>query len=73
MASVMVKVAGEGLVNKAHRNSDAGPTSGSSVIYEVVNVPGGVSEEVVVDLIKKTVKSVPHNDSYEVDYAAIAG
>lgn len=73
MASVMVKVAGEGLVNKAHRNSDSGPTSGSSVIYEVIDVPAGVSEDDVVELIKKVVKDVPHNDSYEVDYKAIAG
>lgn len=72
MASVMIKVAGEGLVNKAHRNSDAGPTSGSSVIYEVVNVPAGVADDDVVEAIKKIAKSVPHNDLYEVDYAAVA-
>ncbi len=73
MASVMVKVAGEGLVSKAHRNSDSGPTSGSSVIYEVIGVPDGIAEGDVIEAIKKVANSVPHNDSYEVEYAALVG
>lgn len=73
MASVMVKVAGEGLVNKAHRNSDPGPTTGSSVIYEVIGVPAETSAEDVVELIKKVVNNVPHNESYEVEFSALAG
>jgi hypothetical protein len=69
----MIKVAGEGLVNKAHRNSDPGPTTGSSVIYEVIGVPAGTSEDDVIELVKKVVDKVPHNDSYEVEFSALAG
>ena len=61
MATFMIKVAGEGLVNKAHRNSDAGPTTGSSVIYEVVNVPADVTEDDVIEAVKKTYRAVPRN------------
>ena len=43
MASIMIKKAGEGLVSQAHRNADVGPTSGSSVVYEIQNVPGEVT------------------------------
>jgi hypothetical protein len=71
MATYMIKVAGEGLVNKAHRNSDAGPTSGSSVIYEVTNVPAHVTEDEVIEAIKKVFSSVPHNKAYEVDFTAL--
>lgn len=73
MPTVMVKVAGEGLVNKAHRHSDPGPTTGSSIIYEVMNVPAGVSDDAVVEAVKKVWRAVPHNDAYEVDFAALAG
>lgn len=73
MATFMIKVAGEGLVNKAHRNSDAGPTSGSSIIYEVLNVPADVTEDAVISAVKAAWPAVPHNDAYEVDYAALAG
>ncbi|GEO80390.1 hypothetical protein [Pararhodospirillum oryzae] len=71
MASYMIKVAGEGLVNQAHRNSDAGPTTGSSVIYEVLNVPADVSADDVIALIKQDTKSLPHNSVYEIDYVAL--
>ena len=43
MASYMIKVAGEGAITKAHRTADVGPTSGSSVVYEIQNVPEGVT------------------------------
>lgn len=72
MAVYMIKVAGEGLVNKAHRHSDPGPTSGSSIIYEVQNVPDGVTEDEVVAAVKKVWRNVPHNDAFEVDFAALA-
>lgn len=68
MASCMIKVAGEGLVDKAHRLADPGPTTGSSVIYEVINVPDGVAPEQVVEKVKGVWRNVPHNDSYEVEY-----
>jgi len=73
MATFMIKVAGEGLVNKAHRHSDPGPTSGSSTIYEVVNVPDGLSEDDVIARVKAVWRNVPHNDAYEVEFKDIAG
>lgn len=48
MASVMIKVAGEGLVAAAHRLADPGPTTGSSIIYEVTNVPDGMKASAMV-------------------------
>lgn len=72
MPTFMIKVAGEGLVNAAHRNSDPGPTSGSSVIYEVQNVPAGLSEADVIEAVKKVWRAVPHNDCYEVDFGALS-
>ncbi|MGC2855286.1 hypothetical protein ACM64Y_07395 [Novispirillum sp. DQ9] len=72
MATFMIKVAGEGLVNKAHRHSDPGPTTGSSVIYEVQNVPEGTTEDEVVAAVKKHWPAVPHNDAFEVEFAALA-
>ena len=53
MASIMIKVAGEGAITKAHRTADVGPTSGSSVVYEIQNVPEGVSLEDVSALIPR--------------------
>lgn len=52
MASVMIKVAGEGLVAAAHRLADPGPTSGSSIIYEVTDVPDGLKADDVVAKFK---------------------
>ncbi|MBK1663095.1 hypothetical protein CKO38_03470 [Rhodospirillum rubrum] len=72
MASFMIKVAGEGLVDKAHRLADTGPTTGSSVIYEVLNVPDSVGLDEVIALVKKTGGKPPHK-GYEVDYAVLAG
>ena len=68
MASYMIKVAGEGAITKAHRTADVGPTSGSSVVYEILNVPEGVSLEDVIDAFRgyKTQEKV-----YEVEYAAL--
>ncbi len=68
MASIMIKVAGEGLVSKAHRNADLGPTSGSSVVYEVQNVPAGVSDEDVVAAFKSF---KPAEKQYEIDWATL--
>ncbi|MCF8483134.1 MAG: hypothetical protein K9H25_22135 [Rhodospirillum sp.] len=70
MASFMVKVAGEGLVDKAHRLADSGPTSGSTIIYEVTNVPDGVSIDAVIALVKKTGGKPEHKD-YEISYASL--
>lgn len=52
MSTVMIKVAGEGLVAKAHRLAEPGPTTGSSIIYEVSDVPEGLSAEDVVARFK---------------------
>ncbi|MCG5242161.1 hypothetical protein [Azospirillum doebereinerae] len=69
MASIMIKKAGEGLVSQAHRNADVGPTSGSSVVYEIQNVPSGVSVDDVIAKFKgyKTAEKV-----YEIDWAALS-
>lgn len=68
MASIMIKKAGEGLITQAHRNADVGPTSGSSVVYEILNVPAGVSVDDVIAAFK-TFK--PADKTYEYDYAAL--
>ena len=69
MASIMIKKAGEGLISQAHRNADVGPTSGSSVVYEILNVPTGVSVDDVIAAFK-TFK--PADTKYEYDYAELA-
>ncbi|KAA0680421.1 hypothetical protein [Roseomonas genomospecies 6] len=68
MASIMIKKAGEGLITQAHRNADVGPTSGSSVVYEILNVPAGVSVDDVIAAFK-TFK--PADKTYEYDYTAL--
>ncbi|NUB13424.1 hypothetical protein GAY28_12325 [Azospirillum brasilense] len=69
MASIMIKKAGEGLISQAHRNADVGPTSGSSVVYEILNVPAGVSVDDVIAAFK-TFK--PEDKKYEYDYADLS-
>lgn len=68
MASIMIKKAGEGLISQAHRNADVGPTSGSSVVYEILNVPAGVSVDDIIAAFK-TFK--PADKKYEYDYAEL--
>ena len=68
MASIMVKVAGEGLVAPAHRLADSGPTSGSSIIYEVCNVPDGINADQVIAAFKKF--AAP-KDRYEIDFSEL--
>ena len=70
MASIMIKVAGEGLVSKAHRNADVGPTTGSSIVYEVQNVPAGISDDEVIAAFKA---NKPTGSAYEIDWAALKG
>jgi len=69
MASFMIKRAGEGLVSQAHRNADVGPTSGSSVVYEIQNVPSGVSVDDVIAAFK-TYK--PAEKVYEIEWSALS-
>lgn len=69
MASIMIKKAGEGLISQAHRNADVGPTSGSSVVYEIQNVPSGVSVDDVIAAFK-TYK--PAEKVYEIDWATLS-
>lgn len=68
MASFMIKVAGEGLVAPAHRLADVGPTSGSSVIYQVDNCPDGVTSEQVIAAFKKFTAPT---DRYEIDFSEL--
>lgn len=69
MASFMIKRAGEGLVSQAHRNADVGPTSGSSVVYEIQNVPAGVAADDVIAAFKKY---TPAEKVYEIDWADLS-
>lgn len=69
MATIMIKKAGEGLVSQAHRNADVGPTSGSSVVYEIQNIPDGVSVDDVIAAFK-TFK--PTEKKYEYDWSDLA-
>ena len=70
MATHMIKVAGEGLISKAHRTADPGPTSGSSVVYEITNVPDNVTVEDVIEAFRGY---KPADKTYEIDYAALKG
>jgi len=65
MASLMIKVAGEGLIEKAHRKADVGPTSGSSIIYEILDVPDGIGLEDVIKLFKGY---KPAPNTYEIPF-----
>ncbi|SMH54202.1 hypothetical protein [Azospirillum agricola] len=69
MASIMIKKAGEGLISQAHRNADVGPTSGSSVVYEILNVPAGVTADDVIAAFK-TYK--PADKVYEIEWSALS-
>lgn len=68
MATIMIKVAGEGLVAPAHRLADPGPTTGSSIIYQVDDVPEGVGADQVVAAFKKF--AAP-NDRYEIKFSEL--
>lgn len=68
MASIKIKVAGEGLVAPAHRLADPGPTSGSSIIYEIEDVPEGVSADQVVAAFKKFAAPT---DRYEIAFSEL--
>jgi len=68
MATHMIKVAGEGLISKAHRTADPGPTSGSSVVYEITNVPDNLTVEDVIEAFRGY---KPGEKTYEIEYAAL--
>lgn len=70
MATYMIKVAGEGLVAKAHKLADPGPTTGSSIIYEVVEVPDGLTAEDVIERFKRF--KAP-TDRFEISFAELPG
>ncbi|MBY0431861.1 MAG: hypothetical protein K2Q10_11730 [Rhodospirillales bacterium] len=68
MASFMIKIAGEGLIAAAHKKADVGPTSGSSVIYEIRNCPDGVT---IDDVIKAFKGFKAPAGIYEIDYGSL--
>jgi len=70
MSSVMIKVAREGLISKAHRHADVGPTSGDSIVYEITNVPESVGTD---DVIAAFRGYAPKANKYEIDYAELKG
>lgn len=65
MATYMIKVAGEGLVAKAHKLADPGPTTGSSIVYEVTDVPDGFG---VDDVIARFRQFAAPSDRYEISF-----
>lgn len=69
MASIMIKVAREGLISKAHRSADVGPTTGDSVVYEILNVPDGVSVDDVIAAFKGY---KPVDKVYEISFADLS-
>jgi hypothetical protein len=70
MSSVMIKVAREGLISKAHRNADVGPTSADSIVYEIANVPETVTTD---DVIAAFRGYTPVDKKYEIDFADLKG
>lgn len=66
MASIMIKVAREGLVSKALKTADVGPTSGDSIVYEIQNVPDGTGVDDVIAAFKGY---TPADRTYEIDWA----
>lgn len=68
MATFMIKVAGEGLVAKAHKLADPGPTSGSSIIYEVTDVPDGLTAE---DVVARFKGFAAPKDRYEISFTEL--
>lgn len=66
MASIMIKVAREGLISKAHRSADVGPTTGDSIVYEIQDVPDGVSVDDVIAAFKGY---KPADKVYEISFA----
>ncbi len=69
MASFMIKIAREGLVSAAHLSADVGVTAGGSIIYEVRNVPDGVSIDGVIAAFKTF--HAP-GDRYEIDFSEVS-
>lgn len=70
MTTVMIKVAREGLISKALKSADPGPTSGDSIVYEIRNVPDGTSIDEVIAAFKG---HKPADKVYEIDFAALKG
>lgn len=62
MAVHMVKVAYEGLVTKALKNSEEGPTSGGTVVYAVEGVPADITLDDVIAAVKKVGGKPIHKD-----------
>lgn len=62
MAVHMVKVAYEGLVTKALKNSIEGPTSGGTVVYSVEGVPANLTLDDVIAAVKKVGGKPVHKD-----------
>lgn len=72
MAVHMVKVAYEGLVTKALKNSEPGFTSGGVSVYEVQGVPADKTIDDVIEAVKKAGGKPKHVD-HEVKWADLVG
>lgn len=69
MASFMIKVAREGLISKAVKTADVGPTSADSIVYEISGVPEGKTLD---DVIAAFRTYTPTHGVYEVGWAELA-
>lgn len=69
MPSFMIKVAREGLISKAVKTADVGPTSADSIVYEISGVPEGKTLD---DVIAAFRTFTPKPSVYEIGWADIA-
>lgn len=70
MPNVMIKLAREGLISKALKTAEVGPTSGDSIVYEIQNVP---ADKTVDDVIAAFKGYKPGDKEYEIDWSKLAG
>ncbi|TBW34494.1 hypothetical protein EYW49_18070 [Siculibacillus lacustris] len=73
MAVHLVKVAYEGLVTKALKNSEPGPTSGGTVVYEVQGVPPDLGIDDVVAAVRRVGGKPRRHVDHEVAWADLVG
>lgn len=68
MASFMIKVAREGLISKAVKTADVGPTSADSIIYEISGVP---DDKTLDDVIAAFKGFQPKDQVYEIAWSEL--
>lgn len=69
MPNFMIKVAREGLISKAVKTADVGPTSSDSIVYEIQNVP---ADRTLDDVIAAFRTYATKDGVYEIDWSELA-